>query len=148
MTDKLNKLDKEKKRRNLIIHGVLEDKDKHPKSTSEELFADIKSDITSTDYDAIYRMGSISRNPGVTRPIMVTLTKANSKGNIYLHVKNLKGLQKWKGISIADDLTPDLNLKGLQKLKGISIADDLTPGPIENQKGSTGNSSTRALQKH
>ena len=62
---------------------------------------------------------------------MVTLTKANSKGNIYLHVKNLKGLQKWKGISIADDLTPDLNLKGLQKLKGISIADDLTPDQLK-----------------
>ena len=40
-------------------------------------------------------------------PVVVLLPNVRPKSDIFRYVKNLKGLEKWKRITIADDLTKE-----------------------------------------
>ena len=51
---------------------------------------------------------------------MVTLNKSRDKGKIYTKVINLKGLETWRGTTIADDLSPD-QLKDKRDLQAILV---------------------------
>ena len=106
--EKQDKAEKERRKRNMIIHGVPENKDRYPRTIIQE------------DCEAVFRMGTVPRNPKSVRPIMVTLNKSSDKGKIYTKVINLKGLEKWRGTTNADDLSPD-QLKDKRDLQAILV---------------------------
>ena len=104
---KQDKAEKERRKCSMIIHGVPENKDRHPRTIIQKLFMDLKMSVNIEDCEAVFRMGPVPRNPKSVRPIMVTLNKSSDKGKIYTKVINLKGLEKWRGTTIADYLSPD-----------------------------------------
>ena len=118
--EKQDKAEKERRKRNMIIHGVPENKDRHPRTIIQELLMDLKTSVNIEDCEAVFRMGPVPRNPKSVRPIMVTLNKSSDKGKIYTKVINLKGLEKWRGTTIADDLSPD-QLKDKRDLQAILV---------------------------
>ena len=82
---------------------------------------DLNKSVNIEDCEAVFRMGPVPRNPKSVRPIMVTLNKSSDKGKIYTKVINLKGLEKWRGTTIADDLSPD-QLKDKRDLQAILVS--------------------------
>ena len=112
--EKQDKAEKERRKCNMIIH------DRHPRTIIQELFMDLKMSVNIEDCEAVFRMGPVPRNPKSVRPIMVTLNKSSNKGKIYTKVINLKGLEKWRGTTIADYLSPD-QLNNKRDLQAILV---------------------------
>ena len=65
------------------------------------LFHDL--DIPITDIKSMFRVGRPSAVR--TRPVVIKLTSANTKRELLLKAKNLKGNASWNGVVITHDLT-------------------------------------------
>ena len=94
-----------RKKNNVIIFNLLES---NPSESAEEtemkvlsLFHDL--DIPITDIKSMFRVGRPSAVR--TRPVMIKLTSANTKRELLLKAKNLKGNASWNGVVITHDLT-------------------------------------------
>ena len=104
-----NREEHEKKKRetNIVVHGVPENN-----HTSEEeennwntdyakkLMTDLKIDDKTKN---VIRIGKLQEEKN--RPIKITLTNLADKENVMANLKNLKGIDKYKGISITNDYT-------------------------------------------
>ena len=66
--EKQDKAEKERCKRNMIIHGVPENKDRHPRTIIQELLMDLKTSVNIEDCEAVFRMGPVPRNPKSVRP--------------------------------------------------------------------------------
>ena len=94
-----------RKKTNVIIFNLLES---NPSESAEEtemkvlsLFHDL--DIPITDIKSMFRVGRPSAVR--TRPVVIKLTSANTKRELLLKAKNLKGNASWNGLVITHDLT-------------------------------------------
>ena len=92
----------EKKRRecNLIIHGKEENGD------DDKLFVqnlNKQISVGSVKINQIMRVGEIKANK--IRPLKVVLSSPDEKNKVLYSMKNLKGNELYKGISVTDDYT-------------------------------------------
>lgn len=93
--------DKERRSRNVIIHGVPE------QSTNEDRnFVDsfVKEIRISVNIKRLARIGVADNNK--TRPLLVGLNDAEEKRKIIGNLSVLRGNQTYKSISVTEDLTP------------------------------------------
>ena len=93
---------------NVILHGVLEseNKDTNACKLHDEEF--VKGFITAigieVEYKAMFRLGKREKEPS-KRPIKVILKSELDKERFMNNLKNLKGREEYKGISVKDDYT-------------------------------------------
>lgn len=95
--EKMNSLEREVRRKNLIIRGI-EDKDKEASEETREKVVKVMETLgvqidAKYDIDDIRRMGK-SRN-GIERPILLRLTTGNKKDEIIKQSNKLKGTDIW-----------------------------------------------------
>ena len=102
LENRVDKIEAEKRKLNLLVHGVPETTGENPRVVINDLLTDLVTETTVNDCNAIYRLGQKFQtgrtNP---RPILVHLARASSKGDIYGKVNKLKDLQRRTRISIS-----------------------------------------------
>ena len=105
--EKIEENEKEKRSKNIIIHGAVEvgeNPEKIKKEDSEyakQIFAKIGVQFTPT---LVTRLGK--QNESRTRPIKITMKTKEEKSNVKEKLGRLKGTERYFGkISIKDDYT-------------------------------------------
>ena len=93
---------------NLIIHGVAEasSNDKSKAKTLDDVFVTDLSGailVTAVTFKSVTRIGKTDLNK--KRPIKVVLNNEADKNKIMTNLRNLKGLESFKGISVIEDYT-------------------------------------------
>ena len=83
LTFQLDKLESERRKYNIIIRGVDEQKYTNPRQAVDTLFTDLGIDTRAADCDIIFRMGTRSLASREQRPVMVKLLKQKDKAKIY-----------------------------------------------------------------
>ena len=88
-----------------------------PMEQVQELFEEmqIPFGMGHTDSNYLEKQGKKK----LQRPIFCQLIRKSDKGEIYKRVATLKGKQKWKIVSIGDDLTPE-DSRNRQDLRDIA----------------------------
>ena len=138
LEDKIEMIERERRRNIIIVEGVQESEDKPSPEVIEELFMDLKVDMDSTVCDRIYRRGKraseTSNNDGPevaanhnkdrrqvrqVRPIVVSFKLFADKLEVFRHLKNLQGVKKWDQVYISDDLT-ECQRNQLRDLRALS----------------------------
>ena len=94
-------MNQRRRSRNLIIHGVSEDVS-DAKKWSSDLVDDLHVNVT---IKWVSRIGA--KIKGKTRPLLLGLENEEEKEKMLGNLKALKGIEKYKGISIMEDLTPE-----------------------------------------
>ena len=120
--DKIDQLERERRKNTMIIEGVPDSETPSPEII-DELFADLKLDIDSRVCDRVYRKGRSgtgtsaftaeqARSAGKPhvnnpkpRPIVVGFARPSDKAKVFRNLINLRGLDRWKGVYFSDDYT-------------------------------------------
>jgi hypothetical protein len=92
--------EKERRKRNIIVHGCRSSDESKTKDFIDTLFKDIGAE--SIVAKAINRIGKVEQSK---RPIIVEFQSEQDKDKIMLSLPNLKGKTEYKGTSITDDYT-------------------------------------------
>lgn len=92
--------EKERKKKNLIVHGCKLSDQAQTAAFVNTLFKDVGAETIS--YETVNRIGKEDQGK---RPIIVELSSENDKDIIMRSLKNLKGNSQYKGISITEDYT-------------------------------------------
>ena len=94
---------------NFVVHGVTEtggeatDGKKHDEETIKSLFVDIGLEV---QYKSLYRLGKrLESEVQSKRPIKVVMNNEKDKELVMINLKNLKGKENYRRISITDDHT-------------------------------------------
>lgn len=90
LNSKINMLQKNARRNNLLIHGV-EESEKNTQeliANTKEMLGKIDLQLEFTDIDKIYRLGKVQDN-GKTRPILLTTTTLLKKSEILKNKKKM-----------------------------------------------------------
>ena len=137
LEDKIELLERDKRRNVIVMEGVQESEDKPSPEIVEEFFADLKLDLDTTACDRVYRRGKAPpgpsnnekpevvdnnkqpRGPRRPRPIIVSFKQFSDKIRVYKHLRNLQGLDKWDKVFISDDLT-EVQQRQLRDLKSLA----------------------------
>ena len=99
----------EKKRSNLVIDGIPEDRDEPVIATVTRMLVDIGVNIQSIQIVTAFRVGTISKvNKARPRSIIIKLSSPSMKFEVYKSVKNLKGSDTWKRVFTSDDLSREI----------------------------------------
>ena len=102
---RLDSMDEERRRLNLIIDGIPENDTKNIKTTIGELFRDLDLSLQLSDTITVYRMVA-KTTTGRPRSVMVRLNSPLQKAEIYRNVSKLAKNRTWKGVYLNDDLPP------------------------------------------
>ena len=116
LEDKIERLEREKRRNILVIEGLKEQNGEVTSVLVDKALSDLQVGFKSRDCTAIFRRGKVAvgddkegeaanGNRARGRPIIVILPSANEKADIFRHLKNLKDKEEWKGVYFNDDLT-------------------------------------------
>ena len=93
--------EKKARARNFILHGKEDVSEADDEEFMKNLFKQLA--IGSTTAKTIKRIGA--QNAEKKRPILVQMKDEDDKSKVMDNLKNLKGLQEYRGISIKDDYT-------------------------------------------
>ena len=88
---------REQKSKNLVIYGILPAED--DMATIKNLFSDVGVPISET---SVMRIGNCGTD---LRPLLVRFRYREERDNFYNNLRMLKGKEKWRGVSIAPDMT-------------------------------------------
>ena len=113
---------------NMIIEGLRETNGENLRSIIDELLEDLGMSFTVEWVDTIYRMGP-KRQGTNKRPIMLTFPFISYKHEILRNIYKLKNDEKWRGVFLQDDMTPDEQKKRKEtraiyayaKAKGLDV---------------------------
>ena len=123
LENRIEMLERDKRRCLIVVEGVAEVANKPSPEIIEELLLDLKIDLDTQACDRIYRRGREPRAPDQDkqevadkhgrrngreikpRPIVVGFKSFEDKKQVYKHLKNLKGVERWNKVYINDDLT-------------------------------------------
>ena len=137
LDERIERLEREKRRNLIVIEGVIEEADKPSPVIIEELFQDLKVDLDTLVCDRIYRRGKEApvisdrnrpedvdpnkarRRTERPRPIVVGFKEHDDKVKIYRHLKNLKGIDRWDRVYVNDDLT-EMQVNQVRDLRSLS----------------------------
>ena len=99
----------EKKRRakNIIVFGRREHSERWQKGEDEEFAKQLLKDIQvgSVKIKEISRIGEYNREASKDRPMKITVDTEEEQQKIMTNLKNLKGNEEYRGISIKEDYT-------------------------------------------
>ena len=94
---------------NLILHGVKEsitvDKNQSKQRDEEFITTFIEDLWLEIKYKSIYRLGREAKKEQSKRPIRVVMYSERGRDRIMMNLKQLKGQEKYKGVSMTDDHT-------------------------------------------
>ena len=107
LESRILQLEEEKRKANLILSGYTESKDENLSEVIVELLHDLKVSFDSNEVEFVFRLGT-KRDRGGPRPILVKLRAPRLKIEVYKHVNNLKGIQKWNRVYLGDDVPPEI----------------------------------------
>ena len=112
-------LEQETRRRNVIVKGVRESKNENIWAILDSLFSDMELSFTSEVVDEAYRIGNTSQD--FCRPILVKFAMVKNKTLLFKSVRKLKDKTNWKTVWVSDDLTKEqqaqyAELRALYKL--------------------------------
>ena len=98
--------EKEKRAANVVIYNLPES------NTNKEADLNfVKSIVVDTGTNAeikkVIRLGKQTDNCNKIRPALITLDSSEKRKQLLANLKNLKGNEKYRGISITMDLTPE-----------------------------------------
>ena len=134
---KIEQLERDKRRNLIIIEGVEEDENNPSPEIVDLLFQDLKVGFDLLVCDRIYRRGKVPPNDGdklqpeaaaanknkrgnqKPRPIVVGFKLFSDKIQVYKHLKNLQGIERWDRVYLSDDLT-DCQQRQLRDLRSLS----------------------------
>ena len=135
LEEKIEQLERDKRRNIIIIEGVIETEELPSPEVVDKFFNDLKVSLDITVCDRIYRRGKEpQRTSNVTkpevdigrgkrtsrpRPIVVRFKQFGDKIQVYKHLKNLKGVEKWDKVFVNDDLT-ELQQNQQRDLRALS----------------------------
>ena len=116
--------DREAKRNNICIEGVIEIENLSLENLVDELFVDLGLDLkVSNVCEAIYRKGKwvnpVEGQVHRPRPIIVRFFDAATKFEIFKNLKKIAGSDKWRNVFINEDLTSD-QMKKMKDLRLIN----------------------------
>lgn len=110
-TTRIDRIEMEKRKRNVIIFGIAETQDERKSELEEKIFDilrnKLRSDIKSEEVDYITRMGTKNQNERRDKPrgVLVSLTTLRRKFNILSLKKNLKGTQIFVAEHFSKEIT-------------------------------------------
>ena len=107
--------EKERRSKNILIHGVVESKEEALKKDEEWVHKLINDLSVKVDIKHMVRIGA--KSDGKERPILVMLKDEKEKESIFGNLFALKGNDIYKGVSICEDLTPEQR----KEFKALSI---------------------------
>ena len=123
LENKLEILERDNRRSNIILEGVPEDKDQSLIDILDQLLKDLQVNMDTSACDKIFRRGrrqnakdGASPNP---RPIVVVFLRLSFKVQVFKNLKNLAGIPKWNNIYLNDDFTPMQKVQ-ISELRSIS----------------------------
>ena len=120
---KIEQLERDKRKKIIVVEGVPESEESPSPEIIDELFRDLKVEFDTLVCDRIHRRGKqpqgtgdgrkpeaaennkVRRREKRHRPIIVGFKELGDKIQIYKHIKNLQGLERWAKVFINDDLT-------------------------------------------
>ena len=116
--------DREAKRNNICIEGVIEIENLSLENLVDELFVDLGLDLkVSNVCEVIYRKGKwvnpVEGQVHRPRPIIVRFFDAATKFEIFKNLKKIAGSDKWRNVFINEDLTSD-QMKKMKDLRLIN----------------------------
>ena len=114
--------DKLKRMQNIIVHGVSEQGGSQDKDWAADLVKDTRVRVT---IKKVIRLGKPTDNS--KRPLLISLQNEDEKLKLLGNLTCLKGIEKYAGVSITEDLTPEerKNLKELsQEAKQRNLQDN------------------------
>ena len=116
--------DREAKRNNICIEGVIEIENLSLENLVDELFVDLGLDLkVSNVCEAIYRKGKwvnpVEGQVHRPRPIIVRFFDAATKFEIFKNLKKIAGSDKWRNVFINEDLRSD-QMKKMKDLRLIN----------------------------
>ena len=97
--------DKERRSKNILIHGAVESKEDTPKKDDEWVQKLIQDLRVKVNIKHMVRIGA--KSDGKERPILVTFKDEKEKESIFGNLLALKGNDTYNGVSICEDLTPE-----------------------------------------
>ena len=107
---KLEFMERDARRSNIILEGVSENKDQSLIGILQELLADLQVNIDTSCCDKIFRRGkrpvakdNVTSPP---RPIVVVFLRLSYKVQVFKSLRNLAGIDRWKNVYLNDDFTP------------------------------------------
>ena len=116
---KIEQLEREKRRKTILIEGVKESPENTSENVITDLFRDIGLDRGLGDIDTFYRRGRLLENTQRLRPIVVSFLRLSDKHLVFKNLYKLKDNKDWKFIYVNDDLT-EKQLSELRDLKVIN----------------------------
>ena len=121
MEDKIEQLERERRKKTIIIEGVKDSVENTPENVIIDLFRDIGLDRGICDVDAFFRKGRLNeRNENAKpRPIVITFVRLSDKVLLFRNLHKLKDNKDWKFIYVNDDLT-DKQLAEIRDLKALN----------------------------
>ena len=119
--------DEEARRQNIIIQGISEANYPKTKQAVTELLSTLGVKVSSATVSNIQRIGKLVEGNRKPRPVEVKFLSTMSKQELFKNINKLKDADKWKNISIGDDITEvkaseqkDLRcLAAVAKAKGV-----------------------------
>lgn len=94
--------DKFKRSPNIIVHGLTEQETNDDLKWAKDLVRDTHSRV---EIKRVTRLGSPSQEK--KRPLLVCLSNEREKSTLFGNLCLLKGIEKYRAVSITEDLTPD-----------------------------------------
>ena len=118
---KIENSDRDSKKSNSCIDGVLEREGLSLTKVVSDLFCDLELNLKVEEVcQSIYRKGtSLDQDGSKPRPIIVCFHDANGKGEIFKNLKKLAGNPLWQNVYVNDDYTPE-QIGKLKDLRAIN----------------------------
>lgn len=105
--DRLDNLEAEMKKKNLVIYGIVEEASETPKLTEEKVSSFLRKNLRIAEADQFvddcFRLGKPNQNNKNCRPILLQLTREKFRRVIFSNVKFLRGTK----FKISSDLSPE-----------------------------------------
>ena len=122
--NKFEYMERQKKKANISIEGILEIENLPLEKLMDELLEDLNLKYKAKDVcNKIYRKGKFiaptAGNMPKPRPVIVQFYDESFKYEIYNNIKNMVGKDKWRNVYINDELTADQTNK-MKNMRAIS----------------------------
>ena len=119
LEEKIEQLEREKRRKTILIEGVKEIEVNKPENVIIDLFRDVGLERGLGDVDSFYRRGRFDETNPKPRPIVITFIRMSDKILLFRNLHKLKNNNDWKHIYVNDDLT-ELQLSEIRDLKALN----------------------------
>ena len=119
LEDKIEQLERDKRKKTIVIEGVKESKENTPENVIIDLFRDVGMERGICDVDAFFRRGRLNDANPRPRAIVITFVRLSDKILLFRSLHKLKNNDEWRHIYVNDDLT-EKQLSEIRDLKALN----------------------------